>query len=247
MNSNSTSNEEIDTESFLTPSTSKTTPLERPGIMKPDIVFFGEGLGDEFHKSVAIDKNEVDLLIMIGSSLKVRPVALIPSSIAPEIPQILINREPLSHLTPDVELLGDCDGIINQICLMLGDEWKEPVHRNSLSESQELLPDESDEDEEESTENTNEKTKTGDIAQEIQENSDVQTKQSSVHNSETKESHPENENSKSDQENTVSTSEHNVLDDEKEKSDLDSKQRLMAKYWKPRKSLAHRLKGWLYI
>ena len=30
-----------------------------PGIMKPYIVFFGEGLGDEFHKSVAIDKDEV--------------------------------------------------------------------------------------------------------------------------------------------------------------------------------------------
>lgn len=48
---------------------------------------------------------------------QVRPVALIPSSIDPKVPQILINREPLSHLTPDVELLGDCDGIINEICL----------------------------------------------------------------------------------------------------------------------------------
>ena len=78
---------------------------------------------------------------MIGSSLKVRPVALIPSSINTSVPQvcqliftmknckgyftdlilflqILINREPLPHLTPDVELLGDCDGIINQICHM---------------------------------------------------------------------------------------------------------------------------------
>ena len=36
-----------------------TAPVELPGIMKPDIVFFGEGLGDEFHKSVAIDKDEV--------------------------------------------------------------------------------------------------------------------------------------------------------------------------------------------
>jgi len=34
-------------------------------------VFFGENLGDEFHESVAMDKNEADLLIMIGSSLKV--------------------------------------------------------------------------------------------------------------------------------------------------------------------------------
>lgn len=89
-----------------------------PSIMKPDIVFFGEGLGDAFHNAVAQDKDEADLLIMIGSSLKVRPVALIPSSIDPSVPQILINREPLPHLTPDVELLGDCDGIINQICTM---------------------------------------------------------------------------------------------------------------------------------
>ena len=91
---------------------------EVASIMKPDIVFFGEGLGDEFHNAVATDKDQVDLLIMIGSSLKVRPVALIPSSIDPSVPQILINREPLPHLTPDVELLGDCDGIINQICHM---------------------------------------------------------------------------------------------------------------------------------
>ena len=38
---------------------SKVVTPEQPGIMKPDIVFFGEGLGDEFHKSVAVDKNEV--------------------------------------------------------------------------------------------------------------------------------------------------------------------------------------------
>ena len=41
-------------------------------IMKPDIVFFGEDLGDEFHNAVADDKDQVDLLIMIGSSLKVK-------------------------------------------------------------------------------------------------------------------------------------------------------------------------------
>merc|ERR1712223_1537828 len=97
---------------------SDVVPQVIPSIMKPDIVFFGEGLGDEFHNAVAKDKDNVDLLIMIGSSLKVRPVALIPSSINTSVPQILINREPLPHLTPDVELLGDCDGIINQICHM---------------------------------------------------------------------------------------------------------------------------------
>lgn len=47
-------------------------------IMKPDIVFFGEGMPDEFHRAMALDKEEADLIIVIGSSLKVRPVALIP-------------------------------------------------------------------------------------------------------------------------------------------------------------------------
>ena len=47
--------------------------------MKPDIVFFGESLPEEFHNQIALDKEECDLLIVIGSSLKVRPVALIPS------------------------------------------------------------------------------------------------------------------------------------------------------------------------
>merc|ERR1711953_1251681 len=122
------------------PADQATEAAVTPSIMKPDIVFFGEGLGDEFHNAVAKDKDQVDLLIMIGSSLKVRPVALIPSSIDPSIPQILINREPLPHLTPDVELLGDCDGIVNQICSMLGEGWEDPVHRETLHESVDAVP-----------------------------------------------------------------------------------------------------------
>ena len=50
--------------------------------MKPDIVFFGENLPEMFHRAMKQDKDEVDLLIVIGSSLKVRPVALIPSMFA---------------------------------------------------------------------------------------------------------------------------------------------------------------------
>ena len=48
--------------------------------------------GDEFHNAVAKDKDNVDLLIMIGSSLKVRPVALIPSSIDTSVPQVNIHN-----------------------------------------------------------------------------------------------------------------------------------------------------------
>jgi hypothetical protein len=47
-------------------------------VIKPDIVFFGESLPEHFHRQMATDKTDLDLLIVIGSSLKVRPVALIP-------------------------------------------------------------------------------------------------------------------------------------------------------------------------
>ena len=46
-----------------------------------------------------------------------------------------VCREPLPHLTFDVELLGDCDRIVNQLCLMLAeDSWATPVHSPLLSQ-----------------------------------------------------------------------------------------------------------------
>ncbi|KAK2896226.1 hypothetical protein Q8A67_010714 [Cirrhinus molitorella] len=104
-------------------------------IMKPDIVFFGENLPEFFHRAMKQDKDEVDLLIVIGSSLKVRPVALIPSSIPHDVPQVLINREPLPHLNFDVELLGDCDVIVNELCHRLGGDFEQLCYNSSrLSE-----------------------------------------------------------------------------------------------------------------
>ena len=41
----------------------------------------------------------------------------------PDVPQILINREPLSHMNFDVELYGNCDDVIAELCLQLGSEW----------------------------------------------------------------------------------------------------------------------------
>ena len=42
----------------------------------------------------------------------------------PDAPQILINREPLPHFNFDVELLGNCDAVIHELCRKLGDEWE---------------------------------------------------------------------------------------------------------------------------
>ncbi|XP_066456787.1 NAD-dependent protein deacetylase sirtuin-1 isoform X2 [Eleutherodactylus coqui] len=122
----------------IVPRCSRCPPDEPLAIMKPDIVFFGENLPEEFHRAMKYDKDEVDLLIVIGSSLKVRPVALIPSSIPHEVPQILINREPLPHLHFDIELLGDCDVIINELCQTLGGKYTElctsPVKLSQITE-----------------------------------------------------------------------------------------------------------------
>lgn len=97
------------------------------GIIKPDIVFFGENLSPDFHRQMAVDKHDVDLVVVIGSSLKVRPVSLIPHSVDQKVPQILINRETLSSFYPDIELLGNCDDIIREICLALGGDFEKMV------------------------------------------------------------------------------------------------------------------------
>merc|ERR1711892_81462 len=91
------------------------------GVIKPDIVFFGESLPKLFHRKMADDKDDVDLLIVMGSSLKVGPVNDIPDAIGDDVPRILINREPLSHISEfESELLGNCDEIVAYISRELG-------------------------------------------------------------------------------------------------------------------------------
>ncbi|VDL57288.1 unnamed protein product [Hymenolepis diminuta] len=90
------------------------------GLMKPDIVFFSESLPQEFHYTLDKDVRDVDLVLVMGSSLKVRPVSHIPNSVPHHVPQILINREPLSNHQFDIELLGDCDVVVEYLCKELG-------------------------------------------------------------------------------------------------------------------------------
>lgn len=90
-------------------------------VMKPDIVFFGQGLPEEFHDAIVVDRDKADLVIVIGSSLKVSPVAKIPHMVRHDIPQILINREPLPHLHFSAELLGNCDEILMELAARL--QW----------------------------------------------------------------------------------------------------------------------------
>lgn len=93
------------------------------GVFKPDITFFGEALPEKFHDQILNDLNECDLLISIGTSLKVAPVADIVDKVADHVPQILINRDPISHCNFDVSLLGYCDEVSSYIANKLGESW----------------------------------------------------------------------------------------------------------------------------
>ncbi|KAL1837822.1 hypothetical protein VTJ49DRAFT_3369 [Mycothermus thermophilus] len=91
------------------------------GVMKPDITFFGEPLPDEFGRRLTEhDRDRVDLLIVIGTSLKVAPVSEVVPFLPPHIPQIYISRTPVSHVNFDIDLLGDCDVVVAELCRRAG-------------------------------------------------------------------------------------------------------------------------------
>jgi NAD-dependent histone deacetylase SIR2 len=96
------------------------------GVFKPDITFFGEPLPKLFHDLIMKDLNQCDLLISIGTSLKVAPVADIVDKIPQDVPQLLINKDPINHCNFDVSLLGYCDDVASFIANKLGDDWEIP-------------------------------------------------------------------------------------------------------------------------
>ncbi|KAI5895119.1 SIR2-domain-containing protein [Schizophyllum commune H4-8] len=108
-------------------------PVFPTGIMKPDITFFGEKLTDDFDDALREDRDKVDLLIIIGTSLKVSPVADLIMHLPHSVPQILINKQPVRHINPDIVLLGDADRIVEHLCSVLGWSLPEPATRESGS------------------------------------------------------------------------------------------------------------------
>jgi NAD+-dependent protein deacetylase SIR2 len=61
---------------------------------QPDITFFGEGLPNRFFRRLKQeDRYKVDLVVVIGTSMKVAPVSEIPNFIESHVPCIYISRE----------------------------------------------------------------------------------------------------------------------------------------------------------
>lgn len=75
------------------------TPQQPPtcacgGVLRPDVVLFGEPLPARFHQLAYTDVAACDLLLVMGTSLVVYPVASLPSFVGPLAPRVLFNNEP---------------------------------------------------------------------------------------------------------------------------------------------------------
>ena len=97
------------------------------GLVKPDIVFFGEQLPENFHKNRSLPTS-ADLCIIMGTSLSVQPFASLPMFCEEGVPRLLINLERVGGLgsrPDDVLLLGDCDTGVRKLAESLG--WLEEL------------------------------------------------------------------------------------------------------------------------
>lgn len=121
------------------------------GIVKPDIVFFGEDLPKNFYTLPEKDFKECDLLIIMGTSLEVQPFASLVGRADSKCVRLLINRDKVGHSPKfswfssdddvlkfdandnirDVALLGDCDDGVLKLAKEFGfeDEFKELIEK----------------------------------------------------------------------------------------------------------------------
>ncbi|KAF2108639.1 NAD-dependent deacetylase sirtuin-2, partial [Lophiotrema nucula] len=97
------------------------------GLVKPEIVFFGEQLPAEFFANRGLPA-EADLAIVMGTSLSVQPFASLPGFCSSGTPRVLINGEQVGTLgsrPDDVLLIGDCDGGVRKLAEACG--WLEEL------------------------------------------------------------------------------------------------------------------------
>ena len=97
------------------------------GLVKPDIVFFGEQLPAAFFRNHDVPA-EADLMLVLGTSLSVQPFASLPRVAPDEAPRVLFNLQRVGDLgtrPDDVLHLGDCDSGVRALADELG--WREEL------------------------------------------------------------------------------------------------------------------------
>ncbi|KAI9508344.1 class I sirtuins SIR2 family protein [Russula earlei] len=99
------------------------------GLVKPDIVFFGESLPSSFFGSIG-ELYDADLLIVIGTSLTVHPFASLVNKAKSQCPRVLINLDKVGDIGSwknDLVFLGKCDEIVRDLARELG--WEDELDK----------------------------------------------------------------------------------------------------------------------
>lgn len=97
------------------------------GLVKPDIVFFGEPLPAAFRDN-AHKVFMTDLVIIIGTSLSVYPFAGLADMVPAGVPRLLLNMQPVHRVgdrSDDVVELGPCDDGVRRLADLLG--WRDEL------------------------------------------------------------------------------------------------------------------------
>ncbi|KAG9475687.1 hypothetical protein GDO78_003866 [Eleutherodactylus coqui] len=94
------------------------------GLIKPDIVFFGEQLPARFFLHLT-DFPRADLLFVMGTSLEVEPFASLVYAVSSSTPRILINRDPVGPFLDSsdglsVMELGEVSSGVKHLVHLLG-------------------------------------------------------------------------------------------------------------------------------
>lgn len=100
------------------------------GLIKPMIVFYGEGLPMRFFEHMEKDTKVCDMALVIGTSLLVHPFADLPEIVPNKCQRVLINREPAGDFgerKKDIMILGDCDSQVRALCKLLG--WSDELEK----------------------------------------------------------------------------------------------------------------------
>ena len=113
------------------------------GVVRPNIVFFGEALPTRFWANIDEDFRQCDCLIVLGTSLAVAPFNGLVAKPSRNSPRVFINRTKPGSVgvvgwvmglgrnsvnfdgERDLVLLGDCDKTVREICQEAG--WEQDL------------------------------------------------------------------------------------------------------------------------
>ena len=109
--------------------------------IRPDIIFMDDDLSTPFLKQWSRDKEVMDLLIVIGTSLSINPMSTLVNQVYSSVPMLLLNRELVhdwndecalerpvtedwnyknrTHVAPMLAMLDDCDVSCTKLQLAL--------------------------------------------------------------------------------------------------------------------------------